>query len=364
VPPGLSNVVAIAAGLTHSIALKADGTVVAWGDDSLGQTNVPPGLNNVLALAPGSGARHALALRKRSDAPVAWLDSDNTFYGNMQVNGDFRVSGEVIAGSDLRLADATLWLRSGGDSKNGLGWYGANKDFGGFSDPAPDGPVLFGENGGGLATLGTNGTKVALAWNSQGNVGIGTTTPYVRLSLGSDIGPSKLLIYDGFGAVGLGFTNSSFHFHLGGDGGSFAFMDAPNGNQLVTIQSFGNVGIGTISPNARLDVRGSIKVGSSGQYYAAGGDEDVRIIRGVVNAAGTILAGSGFTVTKGPTGFFTVNFTSGFSSMPAVVVTAQSGIDRISTCTSVSTTSAGIWTRDSAGTATDNQFNFIAIGPK
>ena len=364
VPTGLSNVVAIAAGLGHSVALKADGTVVAWGDIAYGQTNVPPGLDNVFALAAGAGAHHTLALRKRSDAPVAWLDSDNTFNGSLQVGGDLRVSGEVIAGSDLRLNDVNLWLRSGGDVKNGLGWFGANKNFGGFNDPAPDGPVLFGEGGGGLATMGTNGTKVALAWDAQGRVGIGTTTPTVRLSLGSDFGASKFQVYDGFGPVGLGYTNSSFRFHLGGDGGSFAFLDAPTGNQLVTIQSFGNVGIGTVSPNSRLDVRGSIKLGSTGQYYAPGSGEDLRIIRGVVNASGIILAGSGFTVTKGPTGFFTVNFTSSFSDTPAVVVTAQSGIDRIATCTSVSSSSAGIWTRDSAGTATDNQFNFIAIGSK
>ena len=31
VPAGLSGVVAVAAGAYHSLALKADGTVVAWG---------------------------------------------------------------------------------------------------------------------------------------------------------------------------------------------------------------------------------------------------------------------------------------------------------------------------------------------
>ena len=51
VPPGLSNVVAIAAGGYHSLALQADGTVVAWGYNGYGQTNVPPGLSNVVAIA-------------------------------------------------------------------------------------------------------------------------------------------------------------------------------------------------------------------------------------------------------------------------------------------------------------------------
>jgi alpha-tubulin suppressor-like RCC1 family protein len=71
-PDGLSNVVAIAAGggndlsslngdkFGHSLALKSDGTVVAWGKNNAGQANVPPGLSNVVAIA--AGARHSLAL--------------------------------------------------------------------------------------------------------------------------------------------------------------------------------------------------------------------------------------------------------------------------------------------------------------
>jgi len=46
-PAGLSNVVAIGAGDFHSLALRADGAIVAWGDNNYGQTNVPVGLNNV-----------------------------------------------------------------------------------------------------------------------------------------------------------------------------------------------------------------------------------------------------------------------------------------------------------------------------
>src|SRR4051812_39588310 len=34
---GLTGMVALAAGYTHSLALKADGTVWAWGDDQFGQ---------------------------------------------------------------------------------------------------------------------------------------------------------------------------------------------------------------------------------------------------------------------------------------------------------------------------------------
>lgn len=40
-PAGLSGVTAIAAGGLHSLALKSDGTVVAWGLDNYGQVSPP-----------------------------------------------------------------------------------------------------------------------------------------------------------------------------------------------------------------------------------------------------------------------------------------------------------------------------------
>ena len=68
-PPGLSNVVAIAAGAAHNLVLKANGTVVAWGENLFGQTNVPAGLSNVVAIA--AGGWHNLAL-KSDGTVVAW----------------------------------------------------------------------------------------------------------------------------------------------------------------------------------------------------------------------------------------------------------------------------------------------------
>ena len=56
----LSNVVAIAAWGEFSLALRADGKVVAWGRNGYGQTDVPAGLSNVVAIA--AGYAHCLAI--------------------------------------------------------------------------------------------------------------------------------------------------------------------------------------------------------------------------------------------------------------------------------------------------------------
>jgi alpha-tubulin suppressor-like RCC1 family protein len=71
-PLGVNNVVAVAAGTSHTAALRNDGTILCWGRNSYGQTNVPPGLSNVVSINAGSD--HTVALK--SDGTVAaWGDN-------------------------------------------------------------------------------------------------------------------------------------------------------------------------------------------------------------------------------------------------------------------------------------------------
>ena len=70
-----SGVVAIAAGGFHSLALKDDGSVVAWGDNSSGQTTIPlAAQSGVVAIA--SGGSHSLAL-KNDGSVVAWGENSS-----------------------------------------------------------------------------------------------------------------------------------------------------------------------------------------------------------------------------------------------------------------------------------------------
>ncbi len=83
----LNNVVAIAAGNFYSLALRTDGTVWGWGDNGYGQLGVNPsitpesnvpvqasGLTNMTAIA--CGYRHSIAIR--SDGTV-WAWGDNSY---------------------------------------------------------------------------------------------------------------------------------------------------------------------------------------------------------------------------------------------------------------------------------------------
>ena len=107
VPAGLTNVLAIAAGVAHCMALKGDGTVAVWGIDAAGLTNVPPILTNAIAIA--TGERHALALRM--DRTVcAWGDNS---YDQTDVPADLTNVVAVAAnryGSLAMKADGTVVL--------------------------------------------------------------------------------------------------------------------------------------------------------------------------------------------------------------------------------------------------------------
>jgi alpha-tubulin suppressor-like RCC1 family protein len=74
VPVDLTNAVAISAGDWGSLALLADGTIAAWGFNNRGQTNVPPELTNVVAVS--AGGYHNLALESDGTV-VAWGQNDS-----------------------------------------------------------------------------------------------------------------------------------------------------------------------------------------------------------------------------------------------------------------------------------------------
>ncbi len=98
VPPGLTNVVSVSAGANHGLGLKNDGTVVAWGDNHAGQTNVPAGLTNVIAVA--GGGQHSLALLANGTV-VAW--GTNT-YGQTNVPAGLSNIVAIAAGGFHSLA--------------------------------------------------------------------------------------------------------------------------------------------------------------------------------------------------------------------------------------------------------------------
>lgn len=69
VPAHLPAVVKVAGGDFHTVALLANGSVKAWGFNGDGQTSQPPGLSNVVGIA--AGASHSMAVKGNGEV-VAW----------------------------------------------------------------------------------------------------------------------------------------------------------------------------------------------------------------------------------------------------------------------------------------------------
>ena len=95
-PVDLTNVVAVAAGDFYSLALKSDGTVASWGPN-WGEAP-PPSATNVIKIAAGS--YHSLAL-KNDGTIVAW--GDNSF-GETDVAADLTNVVDIAAGQGVSLA--------------------------------------------------------------------------------------------------------------------------------------------------------------------------------------------------------------------------------------------------------------------
>jgi hypothetical protein len=112
------------------------------------------------------------------------------------------------------------------DWNHGIGYYGGEKHWGtddNQKDYSPNGPVVYGWNGGVLGTT-ANGKKSVLVWQSDGRVGIGTS------------GPNAMLHVNG-------------RVQIGSWGSPPAELDVM-GDTYVS----GKVGIGTVAPEYPLDV--------------------------------------------------------------------------------------------------------------
>lgn len=100
VPPNLINVLAVAAGGFHSLALRGDRTIAGWGDNSFGQTTPPAKTAQAQSLAAGGFFSMALLT---NGYVVAW-----GFGGNGQTNVPASVTNAIAIAGGFNHALALL----------------------------------------------------------------------------------------------------------------------------------------------------------------------------------------------------------------------------------------------------------------
>jgi hypothetical protein len=206
----------------------------------------------------------------------------------------------------------------------------------------------------------------------------GQALRFLSQCLDDNRGPAiqgKLDVVSGAGSyVRVDSVNGDLHANGGADGAFGIFNDSPGAAQTVIVMggvarlaviANGNVGIGTTAPAAALDVRGDIRLGSTGQLKATSGEENLRIVRGVFSAEGVILAGSGYTVSHPDIGVYVVTFSPSFASAPTVTCTAHNGSNRAYVVTEgVTASAANLLVVLPSGWHSNEPVHFIAIGPR
>ena len=228
--------------------------------------------------------------------------------------------------------------------------------------------------------------------DNAGKVGIGTTTPANRLSIngnaditgyigiGTPTPAFPLHVASPFAVLGLQDLNAdaaqagyvSYRNHTGtetawvgfGSAGDpdFSIINARAGGDIVLNPFSGNVGIGTSAPNAKLDVRGDIRLGTTGQFRAVSGENSLRVANGSCDASGHITAGSGtFTINHTATGSYTVTLTTPMFGQMSVVATPH-GTDRILNITVFGGSSFIVQATTTSNASADIGFEFVAVG--
>ncbi|MBF0622237.1 MAG: peptidylprolyl isomerase [Magnetococcales bacterium] len=203
---GLSQIVAVAAGSAHSMALSADGTVLAWGwngdgqigNDSVGQYTLEPvqvsNISNIIAIE--AGWSHSLAL-DADGAVWAWGSNTRNQLGQVgNTNATTPVQITALPSTITRISsglDSVIATASDGSvygwGYNGWGQLGTADDYS-VSKEVSQITVLSALSQTQIDTgsahtlaLNTDGTLFGLGKNENGELGQGSSDRYVNPTL-------------------------------------------------------------------------------------------------------------------------------------------------------------------------------------
>ena len=184
---------------------------------------------------------------------------------------------------------------------------------------------------------------------STGPVGVGTTTPGAGQQL-HVVGNTKLE-----GNLEVTGTVTGIEVDFENITTNIITSKSISANQNISAG-------GNISTDGNISADGNITANNGKPVPVA--EEGLRIIRGTVSANGTIISGSGFSVSKQGTGTYGISFPA-FPAMPTVVATARSGGNLFASTISHQTSYFVVTTiLGNVGAPFDVAFDFIVIGPR
>jgi hypothetical protein len=286
---------AVKAGYAHGLAIRTDGTVAAWGGNYSGQTDAPT--RQCIAIAAGDS--HSLGIFPGISLDGGFEAGPSAVQGTLSVQGEASILGKLTVDGDAEIhQDASITGRLGvgtshassrlevqggvkarqgtpgsfGSDNNGFSFSGFSGDYTGMYSLVDDQLNFY------------TGFSEKVRITSNGDVGIGTTSP-----------TTKLYVNGGFVATsnaGIGTSSPACRLHIvGGSDSSLAgggyiqtgntlgenlsidsnemmarnngapsalFFNHDGGNVIIADAGAGNLGIGTANPAQKLHVIGNI----------------------------------------------------------------------------------------------------------
>ena len=365
--PTGADFIQVAGGLAHSLALRADGSIVSWGDDFGGLVSNTPSGTGFTQVAGGYGHSHAL----HSDGSIQSWGAN--YYG-------------VVSGTPGGTGFTQVAVGPGGTHAHALRTDGSMVSWGGdgagqvSNTPAGTGFTQVAAGSGHSLALRVDGSIVAWGLNNHGQVSntpIGTE--FTQVSGGSD--HSLALRADGsiiawglnnHGQVSNTPTETGFTQVAGGvhhslalhvtAGEAFCFGDG-SGNFCPCL-NFGNAGEGCANSSGT----GGATLVASGSAWLANDNFQLHVVGGPFSSPGLILRGTtqlngglgsfvgdGLLCTSGQTARSQVQFTlagsttfSDFQGSPFGASSYPGGVP----------TNYQYWYRDMANTCSGLGFNF------